>query len=162
MEHKRRLIKSLTWVLGSFLVLSRFAWADPLLGKMQCLSLQATVLEVGESLGITPEVLRDAMRTALKAQLPDLKTDPACPNRLTYKVYLQNLSTETFHGFYGHTGLEARRKAMFQETGIPAEVRAWDLESYLHGTRDKAKLAVLDQLTSHLTQFATDYKAANK
>lgn len=136
--------------------------ADPFLGQLKCVSLQAAYLEVGESFGITIEELREAIRAGLKAHVPDLKIDPGCPDRVSYKVFLQNVTTDTFKGFFGHVALEVSRKAIFRDTALLTTARAWDLESYVYGTRDKAKTSVYDQLDSHLKQFAAEYESANK
>jgi hypothetical protein len=139
------------------LLLAQPLWADPNLRGLQCVNVQAAVLEAGGSLGITTEVVRDGLLTGLKTHLPKLKIEPSCPNRLFVKVFVQNL----FEGFYGHIAFEARRKATFVDTALPLEARAWTLESYVHGTKDRAAASMLEQLNSHLVQFATDYKAAN-
>jgi len=124
-------------------------------------SIHTAVLESGASLGITTELLREAILSGVKAKVPQLKVEPTCTDRIFFKVFVQELSSETFQGFYGHVALEVRRQAKFKDTGELIDGRAWDLESYIHGTRDRAKSSVLDQLNSHLTQFAADYKAAN-
>ncbi len=115
------------------------------------------MLEAGGSLGVTTEVVRATLLTGLKAQAPTLKVDPQCPNRLFIKIFVQNL----FEGFYGHVAFDVRRKAAFADTALPVEARAWTLESYVHGTKDQARTSILEQLQSHLAQFAADYKAAN-
>jgi len=138
------------------------ARADPFLGQLTCVSLQAAYLEVGESFGITLESLREAIRVGLTSHVPTLKIDPECPDRVYYKVFLQDISTDTFKGFFGHVALEVSRKAIFRDTALLTTARAWDLESYVYGTRDKAKSSVLDQLDSHLKQLAADYADANK
>jgi len=148
-------------VAGVLLTLAGPAFAEPKLRKLQCVSIQAAVLESGASLGITTEVLREAILSGVNAKIPQLKIEHSCPDRIFFKVFVQELSSETFKGFYGHVAFEVRRKAKFHDTGEPIDGRAWDLESYIHGTRDRAKSSVLDQLNSHLTQFAADYKAAN-
>src|SRR2546421_8870838 len=48
-------------VAGSFLVSPAAARADPQLRKLECVNVQAAVLESGTSLGITREVLREAL-----------------------------------------------------------------------------------------------------
>jgi hypothetical protein len=133
------------------------AWADPNLARLACVNVQAAVLEAGGSLGVTTEVVRDTLLTGLKAQMPTLKVDPQCPNRLFVKIFVQNL----FEGFYGHVAFDVRRKAAFADTALPVEARAWTLESYVHGTKDQARTSILEQLHSHLVQFAADYKAVN-
>ena len=148
-------------VAGVLLTLGGPAFAEPKLRKLECVSVQAAVLESGASLGITTEVLREAILSGIKGRLPQLKIEPSCADRIFFKVFVQELSSETFQGFYGHVAFEVRRKAKFNDTGEPIDGRAWDLESYIHGTRDRAKSSVLEQLNSHLTQFAADYKAAN-
>lgn len=144
------------------LAFSSTAWADPKLRKLDCVNLQAAVLESGPSLGVTTEVLREALLSGLRATLPQLTIDPSCPNRIFFKVFVQNLSAGMIDGFYGHVAFEVRRRAVFSDTAEPLDARAWDGESYVHGTRDKAKASVLDQLNNHLTQFAADYRAANR
>ncbi|MEW6542528.1 MAG: hypothetical protein AB1411_02840 [Nitrospirota bacterium] len=143
-------------------VLPAAAKADPFLGRLDCVSIEAYYLDVGESFGITTQELRNAIQSGLIAQAPDLKVEPGCPDRVAYKVYLQNIATDTFHGFFGHVALEVTRKAIFRDTALLTAVRAWNIESYLSGTRDKAKAGVFEQLTRHLTQLAADYRAANK
>ena len=161
----RRLIYA---VVGTLALWSLFdtgvptARADPFLGQLNCVSLQAAYLEVGESFGVTVDNLREAVRVGLATHAPGLKIDPACPDRVYYKVFLQDISTDTFKGFFGHVALEVSRKAIFRDTALLTTARAWDLESYLYGTRDKAKTSVLDQLDSHLKQFAAEYESANK
>ncbi|WP_447973123.1 hypothetical protein [Nitrospira sp. Kam-Ns4a] len=135
--------------------------ADSPLRKLDCVNPEAAVLESGSSLGTTIEVLREALRTQLQTKLPRLKVDRTCPNRLFLKVFLQNISTDQFDGFFGHVALELRRKATFTDTAQPVDARAWALESFVHGTRDKAKTSVLDQLTIHFAQFAAEYQAQN-
>lgn len=137
------------------------AWADPQLRKLECVNVQAAVLESGASLGITREVLREALLAGIHSKLPRLKVDPTCPNRIFFKVFVQNLSQGMIDGFYGHIAFEVRRKAAFVDTSLPLDARAWDGESYVHGTRDKAKASVLDLLNNYLAQFAADYQAAN-
>ncbi len=155
--------RSLFWVIVSLLcVFSQVAGADPFLGQLDCVSIQVSFLEVGESFGITIDGLREAIRAGLTTHVPRLKIEPSCPDRISYKVFLQNISTDTFNGFFGHVALEVTRKAIFRDTALLTTTRAWDLESYVYGTRDKAKTSVLDQLNSHLDQFAADYHAANK
>jgi len=138
------------------------AKGDPFLGQLNCVSLQAAYLEVGDSFGITIEALHDAIRIGLTNHLPGLKIDPSCPDRVSYKVFLQNVSTDTFKGFFGHVALEVSRKAIFRDTALLTSARAWDLESYVFGTRDKAKTSVLEQLDGHLKQLAAEYADANK
>ena len=138
------------------------ARGDPFLGQLDCVSLQAAYLEVGDTFGITIEALHDAIRAGLNNHLPGLKVDPSCPDRVAYKVFLQNVSTDTFKGFFGHVALEVSRKAIFRDTALLTSARAWDLESYVYGTRDKAKTGVLEQLDSHLKQLAAEYNDANK
>ncbi|MGH7235179.1 MAG: hypothetical protein ACREIO_02250 [Nitrospiraceae bacterium] len=148
-------------VVGSVLVLPAAARADPQLRKLECVNVQAAVLESGTSLGITREVLREALLAGLHTKLPRLKLDPTCSNRVFFKVFVQNLSQGMIDGFYGHIAFEVRRKATFVDTSLPLDARAWDGESYVHGTRDKAKASVLDLLNNYLAQFAADYQAAN-
>ena len=136
--------------------------ADPFLGQLNCVSLQAAYLEVGEPFGITVDSLRDAMLAGLNSHVPALKIDPACPDRVYFKVFLQGISSDTFKGFFGHVALEVSRKAIFRDTALLTTARAWDLESYVYGTRDKAKTSVLDQLDSHLRQFAAEFEPGNK
>ena len=156
---RKRLVISA--VAGVLLTLAVPAFAEPKLRKLDCVSIQTAVLESGASLGITTELLREAILSGVKAKVPQLKVEPTCTDRIFFKVFVQELSSETFQGFYGHVALEVRRQAKFKDTGELIDGRAWDLESYIHGTRDRAKSSVLDQLNSHLTQFAADYKAAN-
>jgi hypothetical protein len=47
-------------------------------------------------------------------------------------------------------------------SGLLSAARAWDLESYLYGPRDQAKPVVLHHLNRLLSQFAEDYRSANK
>jgi hypothetical protein len=142
----------------SFLVfVPKAAWADPNLAKLECVNVQAAVLEAGGSLGITTDVVREALLAGIKTHVPRLKVEPNCSNRIFFKLFVQNL----FEGFYGHVAFEVRRKAAFADTALPVEARAWTLESYVHGTKDQARISVLEQLNSHLAQFAADYKAAN-
>ncbi|MER3423998.1 MAG: hypothetical protein C4293_13000 [Nitrospiraceae bacterium] len=158
-----RLNRKLSWVFaGLFCVVPQFAEADPFLGQLGCVSLQVNVLESGESFGITTEVLRDALRMGLRILVPNLKLDPSCPDRISFKVFTQSLSAGTFRGFYGHVALEVKRKAIFRDTALLGVIQAWDLESYMDGQRDQAKPGVLDHLNRHLAQFAEDYRAANK
>jgi len=149
------------WLVGGVAVLlllvTGVARADPNLAKLECVNVQAAVLEAGGSLGITTEVVREALLAGIKTHVPRLKVEPNCSNRIFFKVFVQNL----FEGFYGHVAFEVRRKAAFVDTSLPLEARAWTLESYVHGTKDHARISVLDQLNSHLAQFAADYKAAN-
>lgn len=144
------------------LVFSTMGWADPKLRKLNCVNLQGAVLESGPSLGVTTDVLREALLSGLRAKLPRLTIDPSCANRIFFKVFIQNVSAGMLDGFYGHVAFEVRRNAVFSDTAEPIDARAWDGESYVHGTRDKAKASVLDQLNNHLTQFAADYQAANR
>ncbi len=136
--------------------------ADPFLSRLDCVSVQASVWEVGDSFGITTDVLREAILAGLRTHAPRLKVEPGCPNRIECKVFLQDASTDTFKGFFGHVAVEVTRKAVFQDTALLTAGRAWDLQSYVFGTRDKAKTSVLDQLNRHLAQFATDYLLANR
>jgi hypothetical protein len=166
MRLPRRPSGYLAWslILGavaSFLVLPAAARADPQLRKLDCVNVQAAVLESGTSLGITRDVLREALLAGIHTKLPRLKLEPTCPNRIFFKVFVQNLSQGMIDGFYGHIAFEVRRKATFVDTSLPLDARAWDGESYVHGTRDKAKASVLDLLNNYLTQFAADYQAAN-
>jgi hypothetical protein len=136
--------------------------ADPFLGQLRCVSIQASYLDVGEPFGLTIRDLAEALRAGLATHTPGLKVDPGCADQITYKVFLQSFSAGTVGGFFGHVALQVTRKAIFRDTALLATTRAWDLESYLSGTRDKAKNSVLDQLDRHLKQFAADYQAANK
>jgi len=156
------LVLALYAALGIFGGTPPIANGDPFLGQLSCVSLQAAYLEVGDPFGITIEALHDAIRAGLNTHLPGLKIDPSCPDRVAYKVFLQNVSTDTFKGFFGHVALEVSRKAIFRDTALLTSARAWDLESYVYGTRDKAKTGVLEQLDSHLRQLAAEYKDANK
>ena len=148
-------------IIGS-LFLPCVAAADPFLGRLECVSLQVNVLESGESFGITPDILRDAVRTGLKGLAPTLKLEPSCPDQVVFKVFIQSVSVGEAHQFFGHAALELRRKAIFRDTALLASARAWDLESYLHGPRDQAKAVVLKHLTRLLAQFTEDYRSANK
>lgn len=144
-------------LIGALFLFPQSLAADPNLAKLECANVQAAVLEAGGSLGITTEVVREALLAGIKAHVPRLKVEPNCSNRIFFKVFVQNL----FEGFYGHVAFEVRRKAAFSDTSLPLEARAWTLESYVHGTKDQARISVLEQLNSHLAQFAADYKAAN-
>jgi hypothetical protein len=137
------------------------ARADTFLRGLSCVSLQAAVLDSGVPLGVTTEVLRKALLTGLRGKLPALKVDPSCPNRIFFKVFLQNLSTDKVDAFYGHVALEVRRTATFRDTAQSVEARAWDGESYVHGTTDQAKISVLNLLANHLAQLAADFTSAN-
>lgn len=151
------------WTLAALVyLLPGIAQADPFLGRLDCVSLQVNVLESGESFGITPEILRDALRADLKALVPALRLDPSCPDRLIFSVFIQDLSTDAFQGFYGHVGLEVKRKVVFRDTALLGSAQAWDLDSYIHGLRAQAKTGVLDHLKRHLAQFAEDYRVANR
>lgn len=163
MQWHPRMSRHVGWALAALLwVLPGMAQADPFLGRLECVSLQVNVLESGESFGVTPEILRDALRTDLKALAPTLKLDPACPDRLIFSVFIQDLSTDVFKGFYGHVGLEVKRKAVFRDTALLGSAQAWDLDSYIHGPREKARTGVLDHLKRHVAQFAEDYRVANR
>ncbi len=144
------------------LLLPQVLRADPFLARLDCVSIQASVLEVGGSFGVTIEVLRDALREGLNTHVRHLKIEPSCPDRIFYKVFLERFSAGPVDGFFGHVALTVTRKAIFRDTALLSTARAWDEESYLQGTKDKAKTSVLDQLNRHLTQFASDYRAANK
>ncbi len=158
-----RMSRHVPWALAALIcTLPQVAYADPFLGQLDCVSLQVNVLESGESFGITPEVLRDTLRTGLQTLVPNLKLDPGCPDRISFGVFIQSLSTNTFQGFYGHVVLEVKRKAIFRDTALLGSARVWNLESYIHGQRDQAKTGVLDHLNRHLAQLAEDYRAANK
>ena len=148
-------------LVGVLLTMTEPALADPKLRNLECVAVQAAVMESGLSFGITTETLREALLTGIKANLPRLKVDSSCSNRIVFKVFMQNIAAGTFDGFAGHVAFEVRRKATFIDSSEPIDARAFDLESYIHGTRDKAKASVLDQLNSHLAQFATEYAAAN-
>ena len=151
-----------TWLMTSLLlVMPQTVMGDPMLRKLECVTIQAAVMESGASFGITTETLRAALLAGIKAKLPRLKVDPSCSNRIYFKVFMQNIAAGNFDGFAGHVAFDVRRKATFTDTSEPIDARAFDLESYIHGTRDKAKTSVLDQLNSHLAQFAADYAAAN-
>ncbi len=151
------------WALPALLwLIPQPAHADPFLGRLDCVSVQASIWEVGDSFGITTDVLREAIQTGLKTHAPRLKVQPDCPDRIECKVFLQNASTDTFKGFFGHVAVEVTRKAIFQDTALLTAGRAWDLQSYVYGTRDKAKTSVLDQINRHLAQFAADYLLANR
>lgn len=163
MMPRYRMSRLLSWVTASLFGLSpQFVEADPFLGQLGCVSLQVNVLESGESFGITTDVLRDALRMGLQTLVPDLKLDPSCPDRISFKVFTQSLSAGPFHGFYGHVALEVKRKAIFRDTALLAVIQAWDMESYIDGQHDQARTGVLDHLNRHLVQFAEDYRAANK
>jgi hypothetical protein len=149
------------WV-WCLLVLPGIASADPFLGRLDCVSLQVNVLESGESFGITPDVLRDALRTGLRSSVPSLKLEPGCPDQVAFKVFIQSVATSSGKEFFGHAALEVRRKAIFRDTALLGAARAWDLESYLHGPSEQAKPVVLKHLNRLLEQFAEDYRAANK
>lgn len=157
--------KTTLWLVSgtvsALLLLPQVVRADPKLKNLHCVNIQATVFEGGASLGVTTEVLREALLAGIKEHLPQLKIDPLCPNRIFFKVFVQNLSGGLIDGFYGHVAFEVRRPAKYLDTGLLLDARAWDLESYVHGTREKAKTSVLDQLKSHLTQFEAEYKAEN-
>lgn len=148
-------------LLGLLLVLPQVGWADPLLQKLDCVRVQVAGMESGGSFGVTTEVLHEALLAGLRKHLPQLKIDPACRSEIFFKVFIQHLLTEKFDGFYGHAAFEVRRKATFLDTALLYDARAWDLESYVHGTRDQAKKSVLDLLDRYLAQFTYDYKAAN-
>ncbi len=148
-------------LVGVLMMMTEPALADPMLRKLGCVTIQAAVMESGASFGITTETLREALLTGIKTKLPRLKIDPSCSNRIYFKVFMQNIAVGNFDGFAGHVSFDVRRKATFTDTSEPIDARAFDLESYIHGTRDKAKPSVLDQLNSHLAQFAADYTAAN-
>jgi hypothetical protein len=151
------------WLIGGLICLGPgSAAADPFLGRLDCVSLQVNVLESGASFGITPEVLRDAVRTGLKSLAPTLKLEPSCPDQVAFKVFIQSVRVGNAQQFFGHAALELRRKAVFRDTALLAAARAWDLESYLHGPQDQAKPVVLKHLNRLLAQFAEDYRAANK
>jgi len=162
----RRKVTALAWafwvIVSAVCASPSIVRADPFLGQLNCVSLQAAYLEVGETFGITIEDLREGIRAGLTQHVPALKIDPGCPDHVSYKVFLQNVTTETFKGFFGHVALEVSRKAIFRDTALLTWARAWDLESYVYGTRDKAKTSVFEQLDSHLKQFAAEYDAANK
>ena len=158
-----RMRRHIGWVLVALICLQPgLAQADPFLGRLDCVSLQVNVLESGESFGVTPDILRDALRADLKALIPNLKLDPGCPDRLIFSVFIQELSTDAFQGFYGHVGLEVKRKVVFRDTALLGSAQAWDLDSYIHGLRAQAKTGVLDHLKRHLAQFAEDYRVANR
>ena len=148
-------------LVGVLLMMTEPALSDPMLRKLECVAIQAAVMESGTSFGITTETLREALLAGIKAKLPRLKVYPSCSNRIYFKVFVQNIAAGDFDGFAGHVAFDVRRKATFTDTSEPIDARAFDLESYIHGTRDKAKTSVLDQLNSHLAQFAADYTAAN-
>jgi hypothetical protein len=151
------------WALPALLwLIPHPAAADPFLGRLDCVSVHASVWEVGDSFGITTDVLREAIQAGLKTHAPRLKVQADCPDRIECKVFLQNASTDTFKGFFGHVAVEVTRKAIFQDTALLTAGRAWDLQSYVYGTRDKAKTSVLDQIDRHLAQFAADYLLANR
>lgn len=151
------------WALPALLwLIPHPAAADPFLGRLDCVSIQASVWEVGDSFGITTDVLREAIQAGLKTHAPRLKVQADCPDHIECKVFLQNASTDTFKGFFGHVAVEVTRKAIFQDTALLTAGRAWDLQSYVYGTRDKAKTSVLDQINRHLAQFAADYLLANR
>ncbi|HXF92654.1 MAG TPA: hypothetical protein VNK46_07840 [Nitrospiraceae bacterium] len=157
--HTRRAV----WTLSALLwLIPHPVAADPFLSRLDCVSVQASVWEVGDSFGITTDVLREAIRAGLRTHAPRLKIEPGCPDRIDCKVFLQDASTDTFKGFFGHIAIEVTRKAVFQDTALLTAGRAWDLQSYVFGTRDKAKTSVLDQLNRHLAQFAADYLLANR
>lgn len=159
----RRITRPAAWIMTALIcTLPWRAHADPFLGRLDCVSLQVDVLESGASFGVTPEILRDVLRTDLKTLVPALKLDPACPDRLAFSVFLQDMSTDAFQGFYGHVALEVKRSAVFRDTALLGSAQAWDLESYIHGPRVRAKTGVLDHLKRHLAQFAEDYRVANK
>lgn len=152
----------LIWMMAGFApFLALPVFADPQLRGLTCVSLQAAVLESGAPLGVSTVVLREALLTGLRGKLPQLTIDPACPNRIFFKVFLQNLSTDKIDAYYGHVALEIRRTATFRDTAQSVDARAWDGESYVHGTTDQAKASVLTLLTNHLTQFAADFNSAN-
>src|SRR6184192_3571042 len=148
-------------LVGILLMMAEPTLADPRLRKLDCVAVQAAIMESGASFGITTETLREALLAGVKEKLPRLKVDPSCSNRIHFKVFMQNIAAGNFDGFAGHVAFDVRRKATFTDTSEPIDARAFDLESYIHGTRDKAKTSVLDQLNSHLAQFAADYAAAN-
>lgn len=153
----------MAWLLASFLwMLSSLAQADPFLARLDCVSLQVNVLESGESFGVTSELLRDAARMGLKKQAPTLRLEPSCPDQVSFKVFIQSVTAGTAQHFFGHALLEVRRKAIFRDTALLSAARAWDLESYLYGPRDQAKPVVLHHLNRLLSQFAEDYRTANK
>jgi hypothetical protein len=163
MHGRNRSTRFQLWLIAGMICLDPCgASADPFLGRLDCVSLQVNVLESGESFGITPEVLRDAVRTGLRSLAPTLKLEPGCPDQIAFKVFIQSVSIGNARQFFGHAALELRRKAVFRDTALLAAARAWDLESYLHGPQGQAKPVVLKHLNRLLAQFAEDYRAANK
>jgi hypothetical protein len=158
-----RATPAISWVLAGLLeILPASAQADPFLARLDCVSLQVNVLESGESFGVTSELLRDTARMGLKKQAPTLKLEPSCPDQVSFKVFIQSVTAGNTHQFFGHALLEVRRKAIFRDTALLSAARAWDLESYLYGPRDQAKPVVLQHLNRLLSQFAEDYRSANK
>src|SRR5881296_4647812 len=75
------------------------ALPDPMLRKLECVTIQAAVMESGASFGITTETLRAALLAGIKAKLPRLKVAPSCSNRIYVKVFMQNIAAGNFHGF---------------------------------------------------------------
>ncbi|HET8580529.1 MAG TPA: hypothetical protein VFL31_05985, partial [Nitrospiraceae bacterium] len=86
-------------LVGLVLMMVEPTLADPKLRKLECVAIQAAVMESGSSLGITTDSLHEALLAGVKAKLPRLKVDPSCSNRIFFKVFMQNIAIGTFDGF---------------------------------------------------------------
>lgn len=166
MEMSRIAVRQLACLMAGFFVLfvptlAPSVFANQQLRGLTCVSLQAAVLESGPPFGVTTRVLRDALLEGLRGKLPQLAIDSSCPNRIFFKVFLQNLSTDKVDAYYGHVALEVRRAARILDTSQAVEARVWDGESYVHGTTDQAKASILNLLANHLAQFAAEFTSAN-
>ena len=132
------------------------------LQQLHCVAVDIILTAKSDSLGLVKQDLTQELIVALKAKVPRLKLAEVCPNRLTLRIRVQDISeAASLNAMYGHATLGLERPVIFPQTGAQILVPVWGAgHAYFHGPVGRARPMTIEYLERLVTTFAAQYYEA--
>lgn len=136
-------------------------WAEEprqaLLERVWCVDVAVGDFVAPLDLGITGEVVRDAVEVALRTRMPNLPIMVTCPDALRVLLILATSSPTVF---YGVADLTVLRRAIVVETGEFSRAEAWRSTFVLHGPVSDTRRHLVDVIETMIDRFAREREAS--
>jgi hypothetical protein len=130
-------------------------WADEpgqaTLDRVWCVDVAVGAFVAPLDLGITGEVVRDAVEVAVRTRMPKLPIMVTCPDALRVLLVLATSSPTVF---YGVADLTVLRRAIIVDTGEFSRAEAWRSTFVLHGAVSDTKRHLVEVIEAMIDKFA--------
>lgn len=135
-------------------------WADEPpqvpLDRVWCVDIAVGAFTAPLGLGLTREVVRDAVEVALRTRIPKLAIMVTCPDALRVILVLATSSPTVF---YGVADLTILRRAIIVDTGEFSRAEAWRTTFVLYGPVADTRRHLVDVIETMIERFAREREA---